>query len=116
MQPIYLQIRQRARQIILHHPTPDFYRDHAAAHEISRRLFDSNPVIKKLLSFVEKNLEDDFGHGLIHAVKVAHDAGSLICIEAPHRGDDPCDALHGIAVGANKKITRSGQRHTPIRC
>jgi hypothetical protein len=27
MQPIYLQIRQRARQIILHHPTPDFYRD-----------------------------------------------------------------------------------------
>jgi hypothetical protein len=89
MQPIYLQIRQRARQIILHHPAPDFYRDHAVAHETSRRLFDSNPVIKKLHSFVEKNLEDDFGHGLIHAVKVAHDAGSLICIEAPHRGDDP---------------------------
>lgn len=87
MQPIYRQIRQRARQIILRYPSPDFYRDHAVAHETSRRLFDSNPVIKKLLSFVEKTLEDDFGHGLIHAVKVSHDAGSLIWIEAPQRAD-----------------------------
>ena len=89
MQPIFHQIRQRARQIILRHPTPDFYLDHALAHETSRRLFDNNPVIKRLLSFVEKNLEDDFGHGLMHAVKVSHDAGSLICIEARLRNDDP---------------------------
>ena len=89
MQPIYHQIRQRARQIILHHPAPDFYRDHVLAHETSRRLFDSDPVIKKLFSFVEKTLEDDFGHGLIHAVKVCHDAGSLICIEAQGHRYDP---------------------------
>jgi hypothetical protein len=89
MQPIYRQIRQRARQIILRHPTPDFYRDHTLAHETSRRLFDSNPIIKKLLSFVTKTLEDDFGHGLIHAVKVSHDAGALICIEVQDRNDNP---------------------------
>jgi hypothetical protein len=89
MQPIYHQIRQRARQIILRYPTPDFYRDHALADETSRRLFDSNPIIKKLLSFVAKTLEDDFGHGLIHAVKVSRDAGSVICIETRHRSHDP---------------------------
>ena len=89
MQPIYHQIRRRARQIILHHPTPAFYRDHAPVHETSRRLFDTNPVIKKLLSFVAKTLENDFGHGLIHAVKVAHDGGSLIWIEAQHSGYEP---------------------------
>lgn len=89
MQPIYHQIRQRARQIILRHPTPDFYRDQALACETSRRLFDSNPVIEKLLVFVEKTLENDFGHGLIHAVKVAYDAGSLVYIEARHQSADP---------------------------
>ena len=89
MQPIYRQIRQRARQIILRHPTPDFYRDHGPAHKNSRRLFDTNPIIKKLFSFVSDTLEDDFGHGLIHAVKVSHDAGSLIFIETQSSGSDP---------------------------
>ena len=89
MQPIYHQIRQRARQIILRHPPPDFYRDHALAYETSKRLFDSNPIIKKLFSFVANTLEDDFGHGLIHAVKVSHDAGSIIFIEAQSGGSDP---------------------------
>jgi hypothetical protein len=89
MQPIYRQIRQRAREIILRHPTPDFYRDQASAYETSKRLFDTNPIIKKLFSFVSNTLEDDFGHGLIHAVKVSHDAGSLIFIEAQASGSDP---------------------------
>jgi hypothetical protein len=89
MQPIYHQIRQRARQIILRYPNPDFYRDHALAHETSRRLFDSDPVIKKLLAFVTQTLEDDFGHGLRHAVKVSRDAGSLVFIESRSRSQDP---------------------------
>ena len=81
MQPIYHQIRQRARQIILRHPTPIFYHDHAAADEASKQLFDSSRVIKKLLSFLAGTLENDFGHGLMHAVKVSHDAGTLMVIE-----------------------------------
>jgi hypothetical protein len=88
MQPIYHQIRRRARQIILRHPAPDFYQDHCLALEASRKLFDSNLIIKKLLSFVAANLEDDFGHGLIHAVKVSHDAGTLMLIEAQQSGYD----------------------------
>ena len=82
MQPIYHQIRQRARQIILRHPTPDFYHDHFPADEASRQFFDGDRVIKKLLSLVAETLEDDFGHGLMHAVKVSHDAGTLMVIEA----------------------------------
>jgi hypothetical protein len=82
MQPIYHQIRQQARLIVSRYPTPDFYRDHAQDHEASLRLFDRDPIIKKLLRFVTDNLEDDFGHGLLHAVKVSHDAGALVQIEA----------------------------------
>jgi hypothetical protein len=117
MQPIYHQIRQRARQIILRHPTPDFYRDHALADETSRRLFDSNPIIKKLLSFVAKILEDDFGHGLIHAVKVSRDAGSVICIETRHRSHDP-DRLSRLICLSSEEIThicRAIQNHEAFK-
>jgi hypothetical protein len=95
MQPIYHQIRQRARQIILRHPAPDFYQDHSLAYEASRQFFDSGRVIKKLLSFVAGTLEDDFGHGLMHAVKVSHDAGTLMVIEARQSGydNDPLSRL-----------------------
>ncbi|MEJ2223077.1 MAG: hypothetical protein P8X80_20010 [Desulfobacterales bacterium] len=88
MQPIYHQIRKRARQIILRHPAPDFYHDHSLDYETSRQFFDSDRVIKKLLSFVAATLEDDFGHGLMHAVKVSHDAGTLMVIEARQSGYD----------------------------
>jgi hypothetical protein len=88
MQPIYHQIRRRARQIILRHPTPDFYHDHGLAYEASKKLFDSDLVVKKLLSFVAGTLEDDFGHGLMHAVKVSQDAGTLVHIEAQLSGYD----------------------------
>jgi len=95
MQPIYHQIRQRARQIILSHPAPDFYHDHSLAYDDSRHFFDSDPIIKKLLSFVAGTLEDDFGHGLMHAVKVSHDAGTLMVIEARQKGyaKDPLSRL-----------------------
>jgi len=88
MQPIYHHIRQRARQIILRHPAPDFYHDHSMDYEASRQFFDGDRVIKNLLSFVAATLEDDFGHGLMHAVKVSHDAGTLMVIEARQSGYD----------------------------
>jgi hypothetical protein len=81
MQPIYHQIRKRARQIILRHPTPDFYHDHAKDDETSKQFFDSSRVTKQLLSFLAATLENDFGHGLMHAVKVSHDAGTIMVIE-----------------------------------
>ena len=70
----------------MRHPTPIFYHDHAAADEASKQFFDSSRDIKKLLSFLAGTLENDFGHGLIHAVKVSHDAGTLMVIEARQSG------------------------------
>ncbi|MGD2269518.1 MAG: HD domain-containing protein [Desulfobacterales bacterium] len=84
--PIYLQIRQRARQIVSHFPSPDFYRDFYRSDELSRHLLESNPLLAKIKLFVKGNIEDDFGHGLQHAIKVAIDAGTLTLIEGRRMG------------------------------
>jgi len=81
MEQIYARLRKRARQIVSHYPAPDFYQDNSFANELSRQYFETNPVIDELRRFVAKNIEDDFGHGLEHAIKVAVDAGSLMIIE-----------------------------------
>ncbi|MGD2037877.1 MAG: hypothetical protein PVH28_08340 [Desulfobacterales bacterium] len=115
MQPIYHQIRQRARQIILRYPAPDFYRDHSQACEASRQFFDGDHVIKKLHAYVAATLEDDFGHGLVHAVKVSHDAGTLMVIEARKCGYDE-DSLSRLvclvqAAGLLHDIKRKKKDH-----
>lgn len=81
MEQIYARLRKRARQIVSHYPAPDFYQDNSFATELSRQYFETNPVIAELLRFVAKNIEDDFGHGLEHAIKVAVEAGALMIIE-----------------------------------
>ncbi len=88
MQPIYERLRERARQIVTTFPTPDFYQDQSRAHEFSRHFFENNPSLKKLHGFVAGYLEDDFGHGLQHAVKVTIDAGALLYIEGQDAGYD----------------------------
>ncbi|MGW8300552.1 MAG: hypothetical protein ACWGNO_00720 [Desulfobacterales bacterium] len=116
MQPIYHQIRQRARQIILRHRAPDFYHDHSLDYEASRRFFDGDRVIKRLLAFVAATLEDDFGHGLMHAVKVSHDAGTLMVIEARQSGydDDPLSRLVCLAqtAGLLHDVQRKKKDHS----
>jgi hypothetical protein len=116
MQPIYHQIRQRARQIILRHPAPDFYHDHSLDYEASRQFFDGERVIKNLLSFVAATLEDDFGHGLMHAVKVSHDAGTLMVIEARQSGydEDPLSRLVCLAqtAGLLHDVKRKKKDHS----
>ncbi len=88
MQSIYARLRERARQIVAGLPSPDFYRDHRQACEVSRRFFESDPLIAKLHRHVSDALEDDFGHGLQHAVRVTIDAGALMVIEDPAAGRD----------------------------
>ena len=83
---IYLEIRQRARQIVSEFPTPDFYKHFSQFDERSRKLFESDPTLAELRLFVQKNIEDDFGHGLQHAIKVAIDAGTLMLIEGRRMG------------------------------
>ncbi len=116
MQPIYHQIRQRARQIILRHPTPAFYHEHSEAVEASKRYFDSSRDIKKLLAFLAGTLENDFGHGLMHAVKVSHDAGALMVIEAGQKGfdEDPLSRLVCLAhtAGLLHDVKRKQKDHS----
>jgi hypothetical protein len=81
MEIIYSRIRQRARQIVSQYPSPDFYQDHSLANELSLQYLETNPFIEKLRSFVAEHLENDLGHGIKHALKVAIDAGALMIIE-----------------------------------
>jgi len=81
MENTYARMRQRARQIVARFPSPDFYQDHLLAKEMSCQFFETNPVVSELHTFVAGHLEEDFGHGLEHAVKVAIDAGALMIIE-----------------------------------
>lgn len=86
MQPIYQRLREHARKIVTTFPPPDFYQDQSKAHDFSRHFFETNPSIIRLHGFVTDHLEDDFGHGLQHAVKVTIDAGALLCIEGRAAG------------------------------
>ncbi len=86
MQSIYARLREQARLIVSSFPSPDFYQDHSQAYEYSSRLFQADPEIRKLCRFVSENLDDDFGHGLQHAIKVTIDAGALMNIEGQAAG------------------------------
>lgn len=78
----YARIRQRARQIVDRYPSPDFYQDYSFADELSRQYLETNPSTENLQSFVAEHLEDNVGHGIEHALKVAIDAGTLMIIES----------------------------------
>jgi hypothetical protein len=82
----YTLLRERARRIASRFPPADFYRDEAAALGASRDLFKSAPLVVDLRRHVSHLLEDDFGHGMVHASKVALDAGALTHIEGRAAG------------------------------
>jgi hypothetical protein len=88
MDPVYLRLRKRARQIVLTYPTPRFYKDFKQAAKQSGTLFKSAPLIAELREFVAENVDDNFGHGMAHADKVSVDAGTLMIIEG-HRSGYP---------------------------
>jgi hypothetical protein len=86
MTPIYSRIRERAREIVSRFPPPDFYRDHSGAVSFSKNFLENDPVIVKLKDFVASHLEDNYGHGLEHAIKVTLEAGALMEIEGKTAG------------------------------
>lgn len=77
----YLLIREKARQIAAIFPHADFYQDLSWAVKMSRSFFDSDPVVRQLNAEVAELIDNDFGHGMKHAVKVSLDAGALIIAE-----------------------------------
>lgn len=82
----YIRIRSRARQIASRFPTPDFYNDFSQANAFSRNFFRTNETVRQLREFILTRMENDFGHGLDHAVKVSLDAGALMVIECTNAG------------------------------
>jgi len=88
MTPIYSRIRERAREIVSRFPPPDFYRDHSNANSFSKNFLENDPVVTKLRRFVATHLEDNYGHGMEHAIKVTIEAGALMEIEGTIAGYD----------------------------
>lgn len=81
MKPVYQKLQQQAMRIAARYPEPDFYSDFSKQVELSRWFLCHDPVVADIWELVTENIENDFGHGLIHVREVALDAGALILIE-----------------------------------
>ena len=88
MASVYLRLRERAREIASRYPPPDFYQDFKETIARSQHLFANHPLVAEIQELVATHIDDDFGHGMHHATKVAVDAGALIGIEGPNQGYD----------------------------
>ncbi len=86
MTPIYSRIRDYAREIAARFPEPDFYQDHSEAIASTEKFFNDDPVITKLRNYLSSHLEDNYGHGMEHAIKVTIEAGVLMNIEGTADG------------------------------
>lgn len=83
---VYAILRHKARDIAGRLPLPDFYQKHAEPLAQAHRRLAGDPQLLALRAFVAERLEDDFGHGIQHALKVAADAGALTLIEGRREG------------------------------
>ena len=83
---VYAILKQHARTIAARQPVPDFYQKHAGDLALAHRRLDHDGLLLELRAFVGERLEDDFGHGIRHALKVAADAGALSLIEGRRAG------------------------------
>jgi hypothetical protein len=82
MNPLYTYLRRTARHIVTQFPVPEFYRVFFEEYEYSRRFLFEDTVLSELRDHVAGILENNFGHGLEHATKVAQDCGALVLIES----------------------------------
>ena len=112
---VYAILKQKARQIAARLPKPDFYRDHAQDLARARRNLDQNALLLDLRTFIAQRLEDDFGHGMGHALKVAVDAGALALIEGRDAGHDDPQVQRTVttcqAAGLMHDIQRKQKEH-----
>jgi hypothetical protein len=86
MKPVYAYLRQHARKLVAQLPLPDFYHDCHDAHLASHHLFETHPIIAELRQFIEIKLEEDYGHGVSHAIRVTLDSGALMYMEGLRLG------------------------------
>jgi len=88
MESVYVRIREKSRQIASRFPKQTFYNDFSLENKSALKIFETNAIINQLRTFVSDHLDDDFGHGIKHSVKVALDAGALTFIESKRHGYD----------------------------
>lgn len=81
MNSSYEKVRQLARELVEKSTPPFFYDKFYAEHALSKTFFENNTLINELTDFISAEIENDFGHGLHHSIKVAIDAGTLVIIE-----------------------------------
>ncbi len=81
MSQIYESLRERAREIAARLPMPALYTDFEKELEESKLFLIEDRVILDIHQHVSIKLENNFGHGVFHAEKVAIDAGLLVLIE-----------------------------------
>ena len=82
MEDIYNEMIAVSQKIAASFPPPRFY---ACCHPwmtLSRRLFSEDPQVRQCRAVVQRELKNNYGHGLDHGEKVAVEAGALICVEA----------------------------------
>jgi hypothetical protein len=115
MDAVYLEIRAIARKIVARYPLPDFYGDHPSEVRDSRQFYQSDAAIGRLRRDMTGCLDDDFGHGMDHAEKVAIDAGTLAIIESrlAGHGEDRVrrDLLMAQCAGLLHDICRKETSH-----
>ncbi len=115
MNPIYERIRNQAIKIAARYPKADFYQDYPRQVEFSSRFFYSDPVVCELRDFVTQKIDNDFGHGMDHADKVALDAGVLMGIEGVRNGYSDQFLTHrvrmALCAGLLHDIKRKHKKH-----
>ncbi len=110
MEPVYVRIREKARQIASRFPQQTFYTDFSIESQSALKIFKTNAVIKELHDFVSSHLENDFGHGIKHCVKVALDAGALALIESRNCGYSEQKARHLVVVAQSAGLLHDIKR------
>ncbi|KPJ79022.1 MAG: hypothetical protein AMJ54_00780 [Deltaproteobacteria bacterium SG8_13] len=113
MRSVYVSLRNRARQIVSRCPQPDFYADCAAEVQRSRDIFESDLELRRLRGRLADELEDDFGHGLRHAVRVALDAGALMLVESEDSASSPAFVNRRVIVVQSAGLLHDIRRKHP---
>ncbi len=113
MDKIFQKIQQEAVKIAKRYPPPDFYLDFADQIECSAVFFDSDPLVGQLREYVVGRIENDYGHGIAHADKVALDAGSLMMIEGERAGYSSRFLTHRIRLAQCAGLLHDLKRKEP---
>ena len=118
MKKIFRELQIEAIQIARQYPPPDFYRHFGRQVERSCLTFASDPNTKVIHNYIFENIENNYGHGIDHARKVALDAGVLILIEGESAGYTDERLLHMLhlahCAGLLHDICRRQKQHARV--